>query len=1570
VAENKQATEDWAERALRFSQAETKIKDRMEDLKKQIASERNTLQSSLNQFLVPQAGLFNASGLNGLVDVGSSKYKTLETNLRSEYNIMEGVLSGKIGMWDFINGVRGQTGPPATFGSGLSSKYPQYDIYGFVRTRLNGGEPSYLMRIAQDAFNGVWFIEEDDKASSTANLRLESDTYSQYESRMNAKLEQITNAEAIIIAIMGWGNPLVGAAAIQAAEKWSTTKTELQNSISNATASATKLKDLQAELNYYTDISSAEQLRSVLLGTGNSAGKYKLNTGLQSSDTNFLNGAGTLTAGSLQWTAGKEGLNLDKIAGKNGDPVAQDRYIHDAYGLLVRNNTNYTPGGTTAVATSSIATGSDGVKTAFMVSGDEFVSALAVLSRSQYEIERDEYFAAQEASVGPGGQKADKREILDDREQFFSQLINKLSNGNAQNIEFEMYQTVVSDYMGKGKTVDQLFELSLEQQRKAQIASWDAKEKDFQARKQEWVQNIQYLQDTGNARFNDLTGVILKQWDEWRSDFRKQAKEGEEAHLREIEKAIKEKSSWEKDFLSTMKDQDDSTVLRDAYNQIQGMIESFGGTLPTGVSLNLNANTILNSVLADSPGRFDEKLVSEGAAQDVQFFINQLQTTKLDEKNVKAFTGLREEMDQHSQKMVVLQTLDSLYSIPKAYEETIKSANEDLHKQLKSQLTQDQFMPVGNVYIRQTVGPDGNPQAQVLPGYTDFIYNSPDLLPKVKDSNGKEWDLTDFNTLAGKGGPTSAELQTMVRLAQTQMDLDFKRIYDPENPTNREIAITALDPVAVAKVAQAAQASLRQLFTDPQKALEYTNADERGKRAMEESAMNSGYLVGPTEGGKFGDHHFSQFYTILKLKEKYNEMKQEGESLKGDGFSNAMGSVMEASTFGLLDGKMISKTLHDNKEIVDAVTAVAAVIAAPFTGGASFIAYAAYKSVQGAYEGGVLGAVAGAANFGNAYLQGFSAGAISYGMSYSYEDGFQASVGGGLGKAGLGFGGSLSYSANTGAISGSLGLQARMVPSSRITANLGVNFDNSGFTGVNTGFGVGMGTNSQGGPLASLNVGLSYDKNSGFGQTVGISQSVNRAVSQAGLDYSHTAFGGDTWTASTPAYLGTNASYSYNNLTKSATATLNSNGATALTYDLASGTAKYNDSFFGDLGKAQAMSLGGMSDEEYKKHINDQKAIRALSQGLWEDTIGFFSGLFSSDTSPDSQASRAAQESARGNLVKDMLGGLVHREGEEEPDSQQRFAEGKRKLLDTGKWADPVTGNIYSLENGELKTYFQDLTTGEIKVRSVDAQGTEVERPWNPSSDVSFGTDEAQLLLTQSRGKGDKNAFERYNRLQLNKALNNSDRATQSFESWANKLGSKNLPELQSSIEGQELGLYNQLLDQAVRKGKFDDVITKQLGVDLNTFEGSNLDFLSLEQKAIDIFEKNYNNLRMPLGDMGAATGTLNFLYKFLMGLGGGGLLDGTMAAGQAVTDNYVHSKTKIQKMNELTDRALNAARDPSKDIFTEIERLNQLRSQEYWTTDPFGTILTKKGTPLGNYEMNFMLQIYRIERRRLELAQ
>ncbi|TGK24013.1 hypothetical protein EHQ05_13770 [Leptospira yasudae] len=468
----------------------------------------------------------------------------------------------------------------------------------------------------------------------------------------------------------------------------------------------------------------------------------------------------------------------------------------------------------------------------------------------------------------------------------------------------------------------------------------------------------------------------------------------------------------------------------------------------------------------------------------------------MDDSSIKGFQDLRKEMDESSKKVVVLQTLDSLWSLPLSFEETIKGANEGLKKQLTDQLAQDQFLPVGEGYVRSTVGATGKTELQVLPGYNFFQYIKPTKLPELRDSNNRAWDLTDYKALSEEGAPTTTELQSMVKLAREQMNQDFKKTYDPENPVNRETATLAFDPVAAAKVFQAGQAALQRLLTDPKSALEYAQADDEGKASMRESAMNSGFLVGPTEGGAFGDHHFGQFYLILKMKEKYNEAKAEGEALKGDGFSNAMGSAVSIATGGIISANAATKFLHENKDTINTITTVAAVIAAPFTGGASLLALAAYNGIQGAYNGGVLGAITAA---GNAYTSQFGVT-----TSYTYADGFGASVGyklGGLVDVGVSYSEKSGFGVSAGVTVGGI--------------SAGISYSQEGGFGANVGIktasGVGMKLSYQDGQGISASLdykqgnrangfqsSISYGQN-GFSGQVGMAK---EGIGRAGLNFS------------------------------------------------------------------------------------------------------------------------------------------------------------------------------------------------------------------------------------------------------------------------------------------------------------------------------------------------------------------------------------------------------------------------------------------------------------------------------------
>ncbi|WP_459178170.1 TIGR04388 family protein, partial [Leptospira santarosai] len=140
----------------------------------------------------------------------------------------------------------------------------------------------------------------------------------------------------------------------------------------------------------------------------------------------------------------------------------------------------------------------------------------------------------------------------------------------------------------------------------------------------------------------------------------------------------------------------------------------------------------------------------------------------------------------------------------------------------------------------------------------------------------------------------------------------------------------------------------------------------------------------------------------------------------------------------------LGREAYENREAIDTAITVAATVAAtvaiPMSGGASLAimgALTAYKTAQGAVEGGVYGALAGAATIGNAFLTTYAGGMVSYDLSYSYEDGFGASVGGGMKiMDGLGIGATLSYNEQSG-FGASIGLQAG---TSALSYNAGLSY--------------------------------------------------------------------------------------------------------------------------------------------------------------------------------------------------------------------------------------------------------------------------------------------------------------------------------------------------------------------------------------------------------------------------------------------------------------------------------------------------------------------------------------------------
>ncbi|ONF83453.1 peptidase M23 [Leptospira santarosai serovar Grippotyphosa] len=307
----------------------------------------------------------------------------------------------------------------------------------------------------------------------------------------------------------------------------------------------------------------------------------------------------------------------------------------------------------------------------------------------------------------------------------------------------------------------------------------------------------------------------------------------------------------------------------------------------------------------------------------------------------------------------------------------------------------------------------------------------------------------------------------------------------------------------------------------------------------------------------------------------------------------------------------LGREAYENREAIDTAITVAATVAAtvaiPMSGGASLAimgALTAYKTAQGAVEGGVYGALAGAATIGNAFLTTYAGGMVSYDLSYSYEDGFGASVGGGMKiMDGLGIGATLSYNEQSG-FGASIGLQAG---TSALSYNAGLSYSQRDGISANAGIGLGLGKNAATGSYSStLNLGVSYNRRDGFGTSVGISRNNNVVMPGVGATISRSEYGGFGADISTNQYgsvEGKNGKGAFGGVSGGLswgerdgfTASFNVSGTNAFSYNSQTGLSSNSD-FLSQYAMNNGMSQGvAQTDEEkaYNAKVAAEEKARA-----------------------------------------------------------------------------------------------------------------------------------------------------------------------------------------------------------------------------------------------------------------------------------------------------------------------------------------------------------------------------------------
>ncbi|TGK35354.1 hypothetical protein EHQ17_06660, partial [Leptospira gomenensis] len=524
-------------------------------------------------------------------------------------------------------------------------------------------------------------------------------------------------------------------------------------------------------------------------------------------------------------------------------------------------------------------------QTSLMVSADEFLDALGVLANTQYEAARDAYFSKAENFVKVTGSgddqlavKVESKIVLQEREAFLAGLLKKITNTTgapdevARNVETDIYQKVIHDYMGENGVVTQLFGMELKQRADKQAQQWDLKAREFYDLKQDWIQNVSYLKEVGTKRWENMAQEFGAKWKDWRADFKAEHEANQALFLNKIEQAVQNKETWTQNFLQASQNKADEMTLKEMYDSIAGMVQSMQENLPQGVSLSVNVNDILSSVLAKKPGSLSASLMDRASSIDTNFFLNEVKKYNFNDKGVKEqFKSLMEKTNVLSQNMVILQALESLRNMPETFVQLIEKENTSAMKSLDLTMGYGGFARMGDMYVRTIKNAAGGTEIQTLPTYQFFAYTPPTSFPLVKDSNGNEWDLSKTESLLdGKAGaPSSSDVTVMVRLARNKMLNDFKKTLNTEKTRNYEAELG----LAVGFTDGTDLMDAFDEFVEGTMSGQNTACVGKTPEQCAKAAVGSGFLVGDVPDGDFGFVQFGQFYTILKGKREMDKRK-------------------------------------------------------------------------------------------------------------------------------------------------------------------------------------------------------------------------------------------------------------------------------------------------------------------------------------------------------------------------------------------------------------------------------------------------------------------------------------------------------------------------------------------------------------------------------------------------------------------------------------------------------------------------------------------------------------------------
>nr|WP_237578359.1 hypothetical protein [Leptospira mayottensis] len=1152
--------------------------------------------------------------------------------------------------------------------------------------------------------------------------------------------------------------------------------------------------------------------------------------------------------------------------------------------------------------------------------------------------------------------------------------------------------------MGESGVVSQIFNAELQQRAQEQKQQWNLKEQEFYDLKSDWIQNISYLKQTGTKRWENMVQEFQGKWKDWRNDFKAQHEANQKIYLDRIESTLEKKETWTQSFLQKSNDQADELTMKEMYDSISGIVTSMQENLPAGVSMNVNVNDILSSILSKKPGIISASLIERASSIDTNFFLNEVKKYNFNDSGLKEqFKGLLNETNKLSQNLIILQTLESLRNLPEVFAKTIKEQNESVDDQLNQTMAYGGFARLGSVYVRTIKTASGGDEVQTLGTYQNYNYNPPTVFPEVKDSNGKSWDLGKPELLIDhENVPSANDLTVMVRLAKNKMSAEFKKVFNPEKQHNYEAEKGLFDPSEV-------EAS----FNDYLEGVR--NGDSvscMGKSAEQcaQSAMNSGFLVGEVSDGSFGEAQFSQFYVILKTKKEMDKRKGKMDAarhrkLGGMGrFYNQLGAMGEGSV-ELAKG-IGNAVISGVKASLKATT--------DFNGAKKDLREAGKQSERALQ--GALYAMSGAMDFalfaaetvtepfvtlltlgmGNETMNGtFAEG--NYELA-KFRDSNKAQRH--VNELGMRTGAEMYANdavldkvvTTTLAVTGIVGAILTFTPFAPIGVSLmaisaiGTTGWKS-FRGAYEGGSAGMLAGVVSGIANSaldyttegvVGVNLSYSYANGFGAGVSIgTDNKTKLGGSIGLNYNSKS---GSWGATAGLKVGLGGTDSQGNFSNWAEAGVHVNniGRENQSQGVSANIrGQYNEKngLYGSLGLSYDTKAGygasiGLTSQFGPMSVTPSWTVSEYG-GLSSDVqYGFDRNLFNKTNNPD-------HASANRNLLSDIFDGMSG--------LASGFGRGAKSAWDG--MAGAVGGlNGENLSNGwnAIKNalfgggdlFARTATNGNIYRQSdgslTDSNGNRFVLDGNGNL---IPEDENLILVGKTgkkNGKYDSNSKTRY----LDRQSNIAGQLENESQGYIKQALTKFFGELSNEVTNAESIKYQKKISDMIKSGEFDKAILSPID-DSEDFDGQMSDLNEAREKVLDQYDEYYNNQNLPLGNNGIFTDALNFVYN-LFGKSSGNVRELLMNTIESGMETGMSASTREQRQKGLIKLAESTAGGGFQGDIGEAMRNFDLKNRDgSWMNggnqyDATNQQYRALSSPLSNYEKMFVLQMYVLRKQEL----